>query len=204
MEYMEIALAEARLALAEGEVPVGCVVVSAEGRLVAKGRNATHRTGDATAHAELVAFRCMQKYYAPDDDSLTELTLYVTCEPCIMCAAAIIQTKLFSKVIFGCANSRFGGCGSVRPLELNANISNLPAVQSGVRADEALELLVRFYNTQNPYAPKPKPRRNSGRDVDHTLQQEPSLDKQGVCDGPVHDCIVVERGSTSTEAILDN
>lgn len=172
-DFMEEALSEARLALLGGEVPVGCVMVSADGAVVARGRNATHRSGDATAHAEIVALRAMQKSFTSDKqhDSSRALTLYVTCEPCVMCAAAIVQSGLFTAVVFGCENFRFGGCGSVRSLELHSprTGSALPDVKSGVRADEALELLVRFYQSQNPYAPKPNPRRKRMRENDASL-----------------------------------
>lgn len=154
------ALAEAQLALDEGEVPVGCVLVQeSNGRVVGRGRNATHCTGDATTHAELVALRALNA-----DHAARSLLLYVTCEPCIMCASALRQCGLFKRVVYGCSNARFGGCGSVRPVLGSGGDDDIP-LESGVRSGEALALLVNFYGRVNPYAPKPKPRRASRVDT---------------------------------------
>ncbi len=160
---MREAVKEAELALSEGEVPVGCVIATTSGKIVARGRNANHELGDATAHAEIVALRKMD-----DDVDYADLVLAVTCEPCVMCAAAIVHTHMFKRIIYGCANSRFGGCGSVRM------VAGLPPLTVGVRAQDALSLLVRFYQKTNPYAPNPKPRRKLGAGANEAGERDAS------------------------------
>mmetsp|Transcript_22394 Transcript_22394/g.68963 ORF Transcript_22394/g.68963 Transcript_22394/m.68963 type:complete len:212 (+) Transcript_22394:111-746(+) len=134
--WMGVALEEAEAALAEGEVPVGCVFVE-EGREVARAHNATNATLNPTRHAELVAMDSQ-----PDVDwSRTEL--YVTCEPCIMCAAALVQVGV-KKVHFGCRNDKFGGCGSI----LSLHEGHFACVE-GLRSDDAVLAFQRFYARQN-------------------------------------------------------
>lgn len=160
---MDIALQESQKALERGEVPVGCALLDKEGKVVAVGSNRTNELGNATSHAELIAFdalRTCQRSFAPG-----ELTLYVTCEPCVMCAAAIVQIGIVGNIVFGCANPRFGGCGSVRSLDMYRESGKgrtnkfVPEVQSGVEAAQAVQLLGQFYTRSNPNAPKPKKRR---------------------------------------------
>ncbi|CDF32087.1 unnamed protein product [Chondrus crispus] len=158
---MEKALEEARKALERGEVPVGCALIDTKGKCVAVGSNRTNELGNATSHAELVAFEALgaQKF------NRGELTLYVTCEPCVMCAAAIVQIGIIGKIVFGCSNPRFGGCGSVRSLNMYKECGKggddmfVPEIQSGVEAATAVQLLGEFYTRSNPNAPKPKKRR---------------------------------------------
>lgn len=166
---MDRALEEARDALNRGEVPVGCAVYSASGALLATGSNRTNERGNATAHAEMIAFEKLGDL----SETLSNLTLYVTCEPCIMCASALVQCGAFARIEFGCANPRFGGCGSVRPLAVNVektgdgdrrNVSlnsnaRLPTVVEGTCAAECIQLLAEFYTRSNPNAPRPKKRR---------------------------------------------
>ena len=104
----------------QGEVPVGCVVVR-DGQIVARGANQTNITRNATRHAEFVAIDALLE--ACDYDVATlqqaQLDLYVTCEPCIMCAGAL-STMNFRRAIYGCPNDKFGGCGSVLNVHLDA------------------------------------------------------------------------------------
>lgn len=160
---MDAALQEAREALGRGEVPVGCAVYSKDGQLLAKGSNRSNERGNATAHAEFMALEHLRRDY-PEFLHLGNLTLYVTCEPCIMCAAAIVQTGAFERIEFGCANPRFGGCGSVRSLDIHfdqpgARTYPRPAVKGGADADECIKLLTQFYSQMNPNAPNPKKRK---------------------------------------------
>ncbi|PXF49056.1 tRNA-specific adenosine deaminase 2 [Gracilariopsis chorda] len=156
---MEVALYEARKALERGEVPVGCVLVTEDGETVATGSNRTNERGNATSHAELVAFEELSNVKKMFKKG--ELTLYVTCEPCIMCTAAIVQMEVVGHIVYGCSNPRFGGCGSVRSLDLYRGRpdGHVPTIQSGVEAATAIHLLGEFYNRTNPHAPKPKKRR---------------------------------------------
>ena len=97
-----------------GEVPVGCVFVDDKDQLISKACNATNITSNATRHAEFVAIDHIIQQRG-SVDILQTCTLYVTCEPCIMCAAALAQLQI-RRVVFGCSNDRFGGCGSVLAL----------------------------------------------------------------------------------------
>jgi tRNA-specific adenosine deaminase 2 len=164
--FMDMALEEARDALLRGEVPIGCVLVGKTGMVVARGSNRTTERGNATAHAELVAFEALS-----EPVSAKSLTLYVTCEPCIMCAAAIVQAGCVRRLVFGCSNPRFGGCGTVRSLSMyedyKGTVPNssapeglgVPDVVSGLKAAEAVQLLTDFYLNTNPNAPVPKKKR---------------------------------------------
>lgn len=153
-ELMGLAIAEAHEALDRGEVPIGCIIVDNSGEIVSQGSNRVTELGNATAHAELVAFEKL-----PEIASDNSLTMYITCEPCIMCSAAIVLIGKVRHVVFGCQNPRFGGCGSVRTLDLYHGKSSLPELRSGVRAAEAVELLTEFYQRTNPNAPIPKKRK---------------------------------------------
>lgn len=158
---MEIVLEESHKALDRGEVPVGCALLDSDGNVVAVGSNRTNELGNATSHAELVAFEAL----GTRRFGRGELTLYVTCEPCVMCAAAIVQIGIIGKIVFGCANPRFGGCGSVRSLDMYKDSAKggpgkfVPEIESGVEAAKAVQLLGKFYTRSNPNAPKPKKRR---------------------------------------------
>jgi tRNA-specific adenosine deaminase 2 len=155
---MELALAKGREALNRGEVPIGCVLVDiASGDVVAAGSNRTTERGDATAHAEMIALETLTSPLPA-----SSLALYVTCEPCIMCAGAIVASGVVARIVFGCANPRFGGCGTVRDIgmyELVRGKPPLPDIVKGVKSAEAVELLTDFYLRTNPHAPVPKKKR---------------------------------------------
>lgn len=158
---MDMALAEARLALARGEVPIACHFYDASGLVVATGSNRTNERGNATAHAELVALETVTVPPAPKS-----LTLVVTCEPCIMCASALVQSGYVATVVYGCANPRFGGCESVLTMADmvdEAEQKDLPKIISGVKAGDALGLLEDFYLQTNPSAPVPRPKKKKSR-----------------------------------------
>lgn len=118
---MDIALREANAALQRGEVPIGCALLGPDEEVLATGSNRTNERGDATAHAELVALETLP----PRSRSVS---VFVTCEPCVMCAAALVQTGIVRRIIYGCANPRFGGCGSVRALDLHLTTSHSPSL----------------------------------------------------------------------------
>nr|XP_042118201.1 tRNA-specific adenosine deaminase 2 isoform X3 [Peromyscus maniculatus bairdii] len=155
-KWMEEAMRMAKEALENTEVPVGCLMVY-NNEVVGKGRNEVNQTKNATRHAEMVAIDqvldwCHQHSHSPAE-VFEHTVLYVTVEPCIMCAAAL---RLMS-----CQNERFGGCGSV----LNIASADLPNTGRpfqcipGYRAEEAVELLKTFYKQENPNAPKSKVRK---------------------------------------------
>lgn len=151
-EMMRAALAEAELARREGELPVGCVVV-ADGRIVARGHNERERTGDPTAHAEIAALRAAAR--AVGDWRLNRCTLYVTLEPCPMCAGAILNSRV-RRVVYGAADAKAGCCGSVTDL-FAMPFNHHPVVESGLRAEEAQALLQAFFkDLRARLAAKPK------------------------------------------------
>ncbi|KAL5720706.1 tRNA(adenine34) deaminase [Ranunculus cassubicifolius] len=169
---MELALQQAKYALDNLEVPIGCVFVENK-RVIASGRNRTTEKRNATRHAEMEAIDDILKNWQENGLSPTEIAerfsrcdLYVTCEPCIMCASALSILGIRS-VYYGCANDKFGGCGSILSLHsTNSSSSEKLDVNDvakrkgfkctgGIMASEAISLLQRFYEQGNPNAPKP-------------------------------------------------
>jgi tRNA(adenine34) deaminase len=138
--FMRDALAAAEEARADGEVPVGAVIVS-DGRVIARGRNRTEAARQAVAHAELEALRKASGVLG--DWRLIGCTLYVTLEPCPMCAFAAVLSRL-GRVVFGATDPKFGGCGSVVDVPA-APFNHRPAVRGGVLADECAALLQKFF-----------------------------------------------------------
>uniref|UniRef100_T1JB44 CMP/dCMP-type deaminase domain-containing protein n=1 Tax=Strigamia maritima TaxID=126957 RepID=T1JB44_STRMM len=155
---MEGALKSASESLALGEVPVGCIMVYKD-TIVASSSNR------ATRHSEIVCIDqllCFCKENSLRHQAVCpEITVYVTCEPCIMCAAALRLMNI-RNIKYGCSNERFGGCGSI----LNAHTDFMPDVdqlkcESGVMKNEAIQLLKDFYKGENPNAPFPKLKRTT-------------------------------------------
>ena len=140
-EAMQQALLLARAAAAAGEVPVGAVVVR-DGRIVAGARNAPIAGSDPTAHAEIAALRAAAQ--ALGNYRLDGCTLYVTLEPCAMCAGAMLHARL-DRVVFGATDPRTGAAGSVLDLFAQPRLNHRTQVQGGVLADECAALLHRFF-----------------------------------------------------------
>ena len=144
MEYenkMRAALALAQDAARAGDVPVGCVVLDAEGAVIGRGRNRREEMADATAHAEIEAIR--EACRAKGDWRLDGCTLVVTLEPCPMCTGAIINSRL-STVVYGAREPEFGSCGSVVDLFFE-RYGHHPRVYGGVLAEESAALLRAFF-----------------------------------------------------------
>lgn len=138
---MRAAIAEARAALAEGEIPIGAVVAS-RGRVIGRGHNLTERLGDVTAHAEMQAITAAAA--ALGGKYLSDCTLYVTVEPCLMCAGAIAWSQI-RRIVIGTADDKRG---------YSAMVSRSPfhpkaVVQSGVLQDECRRLMVDFLKTRD-------------------------------------------------------
>ncbi|KFD50157.1 hypothetical protein M513_08996 [Trichuris suis] len=154
-EYLNQAFRLAEEALASGEVPVGCVLVRDQ-RVIGSGRNAANECRNGTRHAEMVAFdqaiRWFDSQEVPTTFDLTSAFLYVTSEPCMMCAAAICQLKV-GTLVFGCRNERFGGFGSVVHVQNVFGYQYPVQVYPDVCRDRAIALLQRFYEGENPNAP---------------------------------------------------
>ena len=140
-EAMEAALAEARLGGEAGEVPIGAVVVH-NGAIVARGQNRVLRDVDPTAHAEIIALRAAA--HALGNYRLTGCTLYVTLEPCAMCAGAMIHARL-DKLIFAATDPKAGACGSVLSVLNHPKLNHQMWADRGILADESAELLRNFF-----------------------------------------------------------
>ena len=140
-EYMALALSLAREAAENGEVPVGCVIADADGKVIGRGRNRRQERPDATAHAEVEAIR--QACAALGDWRLNGCTLYVTLEPCPMCAGAIINARI-PTLVFGAREALTGSCGSVIDL-FSENYGHRPAVYAGVLREDCARLLKDFF-----------------------------------------------------------
>ena len=155
IQYMDEALILAREAAAEGEVPVGCVIVCKD-RIVGRGRNRREQGRSALAHAEVEAIR--QACETLGGWRLRECTLYVTLEPCPMCAGAIINARI-PRVVFGAKDDKSGACGSVCDL-FNMDFNHHPKVETGVREEECAALLTEFFqNLRVTLRSRPKWRR---------------------------------------------
>ena len=140
-EYMREALLLAREAALNSDVPVGCVIVDSNGSIIGRGRNRREEAHDATAHAEVEAIR--EACRARGSWRLDGCTLYVTLEPCPMCAGAIINARI-PELVFGAREENSGSCGSVIDL-FAEKYGHAPKVYSGVCAEESRQLLREFF-----------------------------------------------------------
>ena len=138
---MALALTEARLALEKDEVPVGAVAVH-EGRVIARAHNLRETLRDPTAHAEMVAIT--QAAEALETWRLDDVTLYVTLEPCPMCAGAVLQARV-SRIVFGAHDPKAGACGSRIDLIRGSGMPFTVEVTSGIRADDCAGILREFF-----------------------------------------------------------
>lgn len=153
--FMGEALRQALQAYEAGEVPVGAVVVRA-GRILARGCNQVELLKDATAHAEMLAITAAEE--AAGDWRLTDCTLYVTKEPCPMCAGAIVHVR-FARVVFGASDPKGGAAGSALNLLQFPTLNHRCEITRGVREEECRRLLLSFFGEQRA---KNKSARNGG------------------------------------------
>jgi tRNA(adenine34) deaminase len=139
--YMRQALGLAAQAAAHGEVPVGAIVVK-DGNVIGRGYNQPISTHDPSAHAEIVALRdaaaCLRNY------RLTGCELFVTVEPCIMCAGAVMHARI-ARIVYGAIEPKTGACGSVIDLLGSADLNHHAEVVSGVLAADCSAQLIRFF-----------------------------------------------------------
>lgn len=151
--FMAEALRLAQKAFKAEEVPVGAVVVRA-GKIIARAYNQVELLKDATAHAEMLALT--QAEAAVGDWRLIDCSLYVTKEPCPMCAGAIVHTRI-GRVIFGCADARAGAAGSVMNLLQNPALNHTCEITSGVLESECAQLLQSFFRKKRKQPDGPSP-----------------------------------------------
>lgn len=140
-KYMDKALAQARRAYANGDVPIGCVIVH-EGKIIARGFNKRNLKKTALAHAEILAIEQASKKLG--DWRLEECTMYVTLEPCQMCAGAIVQARI-PKVVIGCMNPKAGCAGSIINLLQMQQFNHQVDVIRGVREQECSGMMKEFF-----------------------------------------------------------
>ena len=139
---MRLALDQAALTAASGDVPVGAVVVDADGAVIGAGHNAREAWGDPTAHAEIVALRSAAA--SVGGWRLAGCTLVVTLEPCTMCAGALVLARV-DRVVFGAADPKAGAVGSLWDVVRDRRLNHRPVVVGGVLAAECGELLRSFF-----------------------------------------------------------
>ncbi|KAI3404422.2 TAD2 [Candida oxycetoniae] len=184
---MAIALFIGYKALLNNETPVACIVTKGT-QIISIGYNYTNNSLNGTKHAEFIAFSRLDKdkdkdkknidNCLDDDVDYGKLTLYVTVEPCIMCASYLRQLGI-GRVIYGCSNDRFGGTGTILSVHKDSRLPNSPFQSiGGVCRTEAIQLLRNFYIQENVSAPVPKVKKNINIDekefppVDTNLLQE--------------------------------
>ena len=150
--FMDAALALAREAAAEGEVPVGCVIVRG-GQIVGRGRNRREKDRTALGHAEIAAID--EACRTLGGWRLWDCTLYVTLEPCPMCAGAIINARI-PRVVYGASDAKCGACGSVCDL-FSMEFNHHPTVETGVLEEDCKKLLTDFFqNLRGELRSRPK------------------------------------------------
>lgn len=152
-EWMGLALAEARAALATADVPIGAVVIGPDGAILGAGRNEREALGDPTAHAEMVAIRvaaarlrelAARSGSAGDGWRLEDCTLVVTLEPCAMCAGAVVLARI-PRVVFGAWDEKAGAAGSVFDVLRERRLNHWVEVYGGIREQECAALLRNFF-----------------------------------------------------------
>ncbi|MFL4474232.1 tRNA adenosine(34) deaminase TadA [Paeniglutamicibacter sp. MACA_103] len=150
-DLMDLALAEAKAALATGDVPIGAVVIGPDATVLATGRNEREAHGDPTAHAEIVAIRAAAQALRDagrgDGWRLEDCTLVVTLEPCAMCAGAIVLSRI-PKVVFGAWDEKAGAVGSVFDILREPRLNHWVEVYPGVRETECAALLTDFFRAR--------------------------------------------------------
>jgi tRNA(adenine34) deaminase len=141
LEAMREALAEARKANAAGEVPIGAVIVC-QGEMIARGQNSVIRTTDPTAHAEIVALRQAARTFG--NYRLNGCSLFVTLEPCAMCAGAMVHARL-DRLVYATADPKAGACGSVLSIINHPQLNHQMKLEQGMLADQSADLLRSFF-----------------------------------------------------------
>jgi tRNA(adenine34) deaminase len=142
LHHMELALDEAALAAAEDDVPVGAVIVSLERGIIAQAHNQRERLRDPTAHAEMIAIT--QAAQSLQSWRLENCVLYVTLEPCPMCAGAVVQARI-PLVVYGCADPKAGACDTLYRITDDPRLNHRARVLAGVQAERCAWLLSEFF-----------------------------------------------------------
>ena len=144
LHFMKEALAFARIAYAEQEVPIGAVV-TLDGRIIGRGRNRRERLADPTHHAEIEAIR--EAAASLGTWRLDGADLFATLEPCPMCAGAAVNARL-RRIVFGCTDPKAGYCGTLGNIPRDERLNHRPAVEGGLLAEESAEMLRTFFQAR--------------------------------------------------------
>jgi tRNA(adenine34) deaminase len=147
---MQLAIAEARATEAAGEVPVGAVIVSPEGEVIARAGNRVLQSSDPTAHAEIVALRAAG--IALENYRQVGCTLYCTLEPCAMCAGAILHARI-TRLVYATADPKAGACGSVLSVMNHSALNHRVEVVEGVLGEECGAMLTDFFRARRSQKP---------------------------------------------------
>lgn len=142
--FMRMALAEARAAEEAGDVPVGAVIVLGD-RVIARGHNQREVLQDPTAHAEMIALTSASAHVG--SWRLEGCTLYVTLEPCVMCAGALVNARV-DRVVIGASDPKAGAVGSLYNIPADTRLNHRPAITDGILADECADMLRAFFAAQ--------------------------------------------------------
>lgn len=153
--HMGMALEEARAAVAEDEVPIGAVIVSMKSGVLARAHNQREQLRDPTAHAEMIAIT--QAARSMPSWRLEECVLYVTLEPCPMCAGAIVQARV-PMVVYGCADPKAGACHTLYNITNDSRLNHRCAVISGVLAEDCARILSDYFMTKRTRKTTREPR----------------------------------------------
>ncbi len=151
-QYMRIAIAQAQIAEENGDVPIGAVIVH-NGQVIAKAYNQREQLQDPTAHAEIIALT--QAAAAMENWHLHGCTMYVTLEPCCMCAGALVLARI-DRLVYGCADPKTGACGSLYNIVQDERLNHRLEIASGVLADECSQLLQKFFENRRVKNPQSK------------------------------------------------
>lgn len=166
-KYMKAAIREARKAYALEEVPIGCVIVR-EGKIIARGYNRRNTEGNTLAHAELSAIKKASK--KTGDWRLEDCTMYVTLEPCQMCAGAIVQSRM-KKVVIGSMNPKAGCAGSVLNLLQMEEFNHQVEIERGMLKDECSKMLSEFFRELRGKKKKEKETPKTGWEISGEMQE---------------------------------
>lgn len=139
--FMDIAINEAKKAPKHEDIPIGAIIIR-DGAIIAKAHNEVEKLGDQTCHAELLAIKKAHKNL--NKKRLDDCIMFVTCEPCIMCASAIIHARI-KKVVFGCPDKKWGGFGTILDISNHPKLNHKVEIESGVKEKECAKLLSEFF-----------------------------------------------------------
>ncbi len=176
VKYMEMALREAEKAASDGEVPTGCVIVDADGRILGRAHNQTEGLTDATAHAEMLALSAA--FNATGNWRLAGSTLYVTKEPCPMCAGAIVHVRC-TRVVFGAPDPKGGAAGGAMNILQFPTLNHRAEITPGIREDECRHLLKSFFQARR-IADTPPPGTAPGSHVPASVAVDSDLAGQDI------------------------